>query len=284
MIRFEYYKPKSLDEVWELKEKIPDARFIAGGTDVMVEIRNGDISPSALLSLRSIPGLDNIEVSETTRIGALTTIGDLIHHPAIADKFPILVEAAKELGSPQIRNVATVGGNLCNCSPCADMVPPLLVLDARVRLQGSRGSRIIPLEELFVGPGESCLSPHEILTDILLEPPHHSAKTIYLKKGRMKMDLAVASVALLVEVEGESCQKARIAAGSVAPVPLRLKKVEALIEKSTLTRSLISQAQKLAAESVVPITDIRASEDYRREIMGILVKRALEKILERNSA
>jgi carbon-monoxide dehydrogenase medium subunit len=284
MIRFEYYRPKSLEEAWELKEKIPDARFIAGGTDVMVGIRNGDISPPALLSLRSIPGLDNIEAGETTRIGALTTIMDLIHHPSIIDKFPILVEAAKELGSPQIRNVATVGGNLCNCSPCADMVPPLLVLEARVQLQSSRGSRIIPLEELFVGPGESCLFPHEILTDILLDSPHRNAKTIYLKKGRMKMDLAVASVALLVEVEGERCQKARIAAGSVAPVPLRLKKVEALIEKSTLTRSLISQAQKLAAESVVPLTDIRASEEYRREIVGILVKRALEKILERNSA
>ena len=164
------------------------------------------------------------------------------------------------------------------------MVPPLLVLDARVRLQSSRGSRIITLEELFVGPGESCLAPHEILTDILLEPPHHSAKAIYLKKGRMKMDLAVASVALLVEMEGEKCHKVRIAAGSVAPVPLRLKKVEALIEEATLTRSLISQAQKLAAESVVPITDIRASEEYRREIVGIFVKRALEKILERKSA
>ena len=283
MIHFEYYRPNSLEEVWELKEKIPDARFVAGGTDVMVGIRNREISPPALISLRSLPGLDNIEVDKTTRIGALTTIRDLIHHPSIVDKFPILVEAAKELGSPQIRNVATVGGNLCNCSPCADMVPPLLVLDARVRLQSSRRSRVITLEELFVGPGESCLAPQEILTDILLEPPHHSAKAIYLKKGRIKMDLAVASVALLAEMEGEKCHKARIAAGSVAPVPLRLKKVEALIEEAILTRSLISQAQKLATESVVPITDIRASEEYRREIVGVFVKRALEKILERKS-
>ena len=280
MIRYQYYRPTSLDEVWELKEKIPGARFIAGGTDVMVGIRNGEISPPALISLRSLPGLDNVEVDETTRIGALTTIRDLIHHPSLVDKFPILVQAVKELGSPQIRNVATIGGNLCNCSPCADLAPPLLVLDAKVRLQSAQGSRVIPLEEFFVGPGESCLAPHEILTDIVLESPHRDAKSIYLKKGRMKMDLAVVSVAVLVEMEGERCHKARIAAGSVAPVPLRLKKVEATIEKSVLSPSLISEAQKLAQESVVPITDIRASEEYRREIVGIYVKRALEKILE----
>ena len=280
MIRYQYYRPKSLEEVWELKEKIPDARFIAGGTDVMVGIRNREISPPALISLRSLPGLDNIDVGETTRIGALTTIRDLIHHPSLVDKFPILVEAAKELGSPQIRNVATIGGNLCNCSPCADLAPPLLVLDAKVRLQSTQGSRVIPLQEFFVGPSESCLAPHEILTDIVLESPHRDAKAIYLKKGRMKMDLALASVALLVEMEGAKCHKARIAVGSVAPVPLRLKKVEAIIEEAILSSKLISQAQKLAQESVAPITDIRASEEYRREIVGIYVKRALEKILE----
>ena len=280
MIRYQYYRPKSLEEVWELKEKIPDARFIAGGTDVMVGIRNREINPSALISLRSLPGLDNIEANKITRIGALTTIRDLIHHPLLVNKFPILVQAAKELGSPQIRNIATIGGNLCNCSPCADMAPPLLVLDAKVRLQSAQGSRIIPLEEFFVGPGESCLAPHEILTDILLEPPHYGQKPLYLKKGRMKMDLATASVALLVEMEGKKCHKARIAVGSVAPIPLRLKKVEATIEKSVLSPRLISEAQKLAKESVAPITDIRASEEYRREIVGIYMKRALEKILE----
>jgi carbon-monoxide dehydrogenase medium subunit len=280
MRHYQYFKPKSLQEVWELKEKIPDARFIAGGTDVMVGIRNGEINPFALLSLRSLPGLDSIEVSETTRIGALTTITDLIHHPALNAKFPILVQAAKELGSPQIRNVATIGGNLCNCSPCADMAPPLLVLEAKVRLQSSRGSRVIPLQEFFVGPKESGLAPHEILTDILLEPVSHDAKAIYLKKGRMRMDLAVVSVALLVEMEVKKCLKASIAVGSAAPVPLRLKKVEEIIEDTTLSPNIISQAQKLASESITPITDIRGSAEYRREIVGIYVKRALEKILE----
>jgi carbon-monoxide dehydrogenase medium subunit len=280
MRHYQYFKPKSLQEVWELKEKIPDARFIAGGTDVMVGIRNGEINPFALLSLRSLPGLDSIEVGETTRIGALTTITDLIHHPSLNAKFPILVQAAKELGSPQIRNVATIGGNLCNCSPCADMAPPLLVLEAKVRLQSSRGSRVIPLQEFFVGPKESGLAPHEILTDILLEPVSHDAKAIYLKKGRMRMDLAVVSVALLVEMEVKKCLKASIAVGSAAPVPLRLKKVEEIIEDTTLSPNIISQAQKLASESITPITDIRGSAEYRREIVGIYVKRALEKILE----
>lgn len=281
---FAYYKPQSLEEVWELKEKIPDARFIAGGTDVMVNVRKGDISPPALISLRSIPELDSIETGETTRIGTLTTISDLIHHPSLHEKFPILVEAAKTMGCLQIRNVATIGGNLCNCSPCADMAPPLLVLEAKVRLQSIQGSRVIPLDDFFLGPGESCLTPHEILTDILLDSIKPNTKMAFLKKGRVRMDLAVVSIAVLLEMEGERCRKARIAAGSVAPVPLRLPKVEALLKDVEITEKLISEAQKLASESVAPITDVRGSEEYRREIVGVYVKRALKSALEWSKA
>lgn len=280
MKRFNYYKPRSLKEVWELKEKEPDARFIAGGTDMLVGIKNGEISPPVLISLRSIPGLDSIEMDESTRIGALTTISDLIQHQELLYEFPVLVEAAKSLGSVQIRNVATIGGNLCNCSPCADMALPLLVLEAKVRLQTAKQSREIPLNEFFVGPGESCLAPYEILTDILLESPPQNAKATFMKKGRGKMDLAVASIAVLLEMKGEKCYKARLAAGSVAPVPLRLLKVEALLEGTTLSKDLVAKAQQLAGDSVAPITDIRSTEEYRRHVAGVLVKRALEKVLE----
>jgi len=280
MNRFKYYKPRSLDEVWELKEKIPGSLFIAGGTDVIVGIKNNELRPQALISLRSIPELDDIEVDGGARIGALATISDIIQNPELRKDYPVLVEAAKSLGSVQIRNVATIGGNLCNCSPCADMALPLLVMEAKVRLQTTKKSREIPLNEFFKGPGESCLSPHEILTDILLDPLHKNAKTSFMKKGRVKMDLAVASVAVLLEMESKTCHKARIAAGSVAPVPLRLSKIETMFEGATLTKKDVTEAQRLAEDNVVPITDVRSTEEYRRQITGVLVKRALERALE----
>ncbi len=279
MRHFDYLRPKSLKEALQLKKTIADARFISGGTDLIVQIKKRELQPQALISLRSIPGLATIEVNGGARIGALATINDILQDPELGHNYPVLAEAAKSLGSVQIRNVATVGGNLCNCSPCADMALPLLVLEAKVRLQTAKAGREIPLGEFFKGPGESCLASDEILTDILLDPPHQKAKAIFLKKGRVKMDLAIASLAMLLEMEGGKCRKARIAAGSVAPVPLRLSKVEALLEGSRISKDLVSKAQKLARDNVSPITDVRATEEYRRQIVGVYIKRGLEKIL-----
>jgi carbon-monoxide dehydrogenase medium subunit len=176
--------------------------------------------------------------------------------------------------------MATIGGNLCNCSPSADMALPLLVLEAKVRLKTAEKSREIPIDELFKGPGKTCLSSHEILTDILLDPLGKNTRACFMKKGRVKMDLAVASVIVRLEMEGKRCRKARIAAGSVAPVPLRLKKVEALFEGAAISSRIMARAQQLAEDNVIPITDIRSTEEYRRQIAGVLVKRALERALE----
>jgi len=284
MKHFKYYKPLSLKEAWELKKKIHGSLFIAGGTDVLVGIKNSEIHPQALISLRSIPGLNSIDSGKVTRIGALATISDIIQNPELKKDFPVLVEAAKSLGSVQIRNVATIGGNLCNGSPCADMALPLLVMEAKVRLQTAKEKREIPLHEFFKGPGESCLAPHEILTDILLDPPQKNAKTSFIKKGRIKMDLAVASVAVRLDMEGNKCLKARIAAGSVAPVPLRLSKVETILEGAAITKEHIAEAQRMAEDNVIPITDIRSTEEYRRQITGVLVKKAVERALEWSQA
>lgn len=279
MNRIEYHKPQSLNEAWEQKEKVSGARFVAGGTDIFVKIKNREIIPSALISLRSIPELVGVENGNVTRIGAMTTITELVQHSALFDNYPVLINAAGTLGSVQIRNVATIGGNLCNCSPCSDTALPLLILDAKVRLKLPGKSREIPLHEFFLGPGESCLAEEEVLTDIQLDPPSPNTKAIFLKKGRVKMDLAIASVAVLLEMEGDICRKARFAAGSVAPVPMRLSKLEKLFENSKISGEVLAEAQKLAMESVSPIDDIRSTADYRREIVGVFVKRAVEKIL-----
>ena len=279
MRHFDYLRPKSLKEALQQKKTIAGAKFISGGTDLLVQIKNRELQPPALISLRSIPELATIEINGGARIGALATISDIIQHNELGLNYPVLVEAARRLGSVQIRNVATVGGNLCNCSPSADMALPLLVLEAKVRLRTAKARREIQISEFFKGPGESCLSSDEILTDIILDPPHQKAKATFLKKGRVKMDLAIASLAVLLEMEGGRCRKARIAAGSVAPVPLRLYKVEALLEGSTVTEKLAAEAQRLATKIISPITDIRATEEYRRQIVRVYVKRGLEKIL-----
>jgi carbon-monoxide dehydrogenase medium subunit len=282
MRRFSYEKPKAIKDALRLKNEKKGSVYIAGGTDVMVQIKNREIQPSTLISLRNIPDLTNIEINGGARIGALTTIADIIQHPTLGSSYPIFAEVASRIGSVQIRNVATIGGNLCNCSPCADMALPLLVLDAKVRLQSSSTAREVPIGEFFLGPGESCLLEDEIMTDILLERPDTNALTVFQKKGRVKMDLAVASVAVLLDMEGDLCRKARIAAGSVAPVPQRLRRVEELLGGANLEEEKICEAIKIAEASVDPITDIRSTEDYRREIVGVFVKRCLERVRDRS--
>ncbi len=278
MIHFDYFKPRYLGEAWDLYEKHPGARYIAGGTDLLVKIKNRDAKPRGLISLRSIPGLAGIDIGETTHIGSMTTITDLIQHPELGRIFPVLIQAAKRIGSLQIRNVATVGGNLCNCSPCADTALALLLMDARVVLNGPKGIREVPVQEFFLGPGESCLASGEILTGIRLDKPVSNARAIFMKKGRVKMDLAIASVAVLLEMDGDTCKRACFAAGSVAPVPLRLKKVEELFENVVISKEIIIEAQKIAMSSISPITDIRSTADYRREIVGIYIKRAVQEL------
>ena len=281
MTGYAYLKPGSIAEVFRLKEDMPEARFVGGGTDIMVKIKNREMSPSTLISLRSVPELQGIDARGAVRIGAMTSITDLIQNEILPTKYPVLVQAARRLGSTQIRNVATVGGNLCNCSPCADTATPLLVLEARAVLQSPRGTREIPLTEFFRQPGETCMASDEILTQILIPAFNATRKgggvrAAFFKKGRVKMDLAVASLSVLLQTEGNQVKKARLAAGSVAPVPLHLTRVEDLLEGNNLSSSLIAEARRLAEESVRPITDIRSTEEYRRHIVGVFVKRALE--------
>jgi len=280
MSRYDYYQPESLEEAFRLKKTIPDSVYISGGTELMVRINKKELHPRALISLRSIPDLCGVENGKKIRIGAMTSISDIKKNSLLYEKYPVLFQAAKELGGVQIRNVATIGGNLCNGSPAADLAPPLLALEAKVRLQSDQKSRELPLENFFLGPGETSLSPGEILTDILLEPPEKNTKTIFLKKGRTRMDLAVASVAVLIRTEGDRCLSARVAVGSAAPTPLRLFEVEALLEGATYSRELLTEAQQQASHSVSPITDVRSTADFRCHLVGVLVKRALEKLMD----
>jgi len=276
MTRYDYHRPSSLAEAHALKAEIGDARFIAGGTDLMIRVRDKEVRPKALISLRNVAGLAGVTMAGGgARIGAATTIADIARHAELGRAFPVLVEAAGRVGGPAVRNAGTVGGNLCNASPCADTALPLLVLDARLAIEGPRGGREIPLAELFRGPRSTSLAPDEIVTAVIVPAPAPGARAAFLKKGRVKMDLSLASVAVLLELDGDTCATARVAAGSVAPTPIRLPAAEALLAGRRLTDDVVAAAAEAAMQGVSPITDVRSTAEYRRQIVGVYLRRAV---------
>jgi carbon-monoxide dehydrogenase medium subunit len=281
---FDYARPSSLSEAFELQRTLSDALFVAGGTDLLLRIREGRLHPKTLISLNRIEELRGIRLGDPTWIGATTPVADLLEHAELCARFPVLCQAAKTLGSAQIRNVATVGGNLINASPCADLAPPLLVSDARVVLQSATRVRELTLEELFVAPGETRLGPGELLTAVLIDSPPPARRAVFEKISRVSMDISIASVALALDVEAGVCRRARVAAGSVAPRPVRLIEAERALEGRKLDASLAAAAAARASEEVRPITDIRSTAEYRRHVVGVLVRRGLEKLAKGETA
>jgi CO/xanthine dehydrogenase FAD-binding subunit len=284
--RYDYLRPCTLEEARRLKSEIAGSRFIAGGTDLLVRIDDGQERPGALISLRSLPELVGVETNGVTRIGSMTVLTDLLEHRELCNRYPVLRQAVAAIGSVQIRNAATLGGNLCNASPCADGAAALLALDARLRIRGPGGERDVAIDTFFAGYRETCLRPDEVLTAVLVDPPARGSRGVFLKKCRLERDLALASVAVCLELDdgGTTCRTARLAAGSVAPTPLRLKQVEALLEGRRLTPDVLAQAGDLARQSVAPVSDVRASADYRRHLTGVLTRRAVETLLGRRPA
>ncbi|MFQ5555688.1 MAG: FAD binding domain-containing protein [Acidimicrobiia bacterium] len=272
---YAYHRPRSLDEALGLVAEVPGARFIGGGTDLLVQMNGGD-PPPALISLRDVPELDGVEDGERLRIGAAVPFTDIAAHQAVRTRLPALVDSIRVIGSPQIRNVATLGGNLCNASPGADAAPPLLVYGTAVELRGPAGVREMPLDEFFTGPGATAKAPDEILVSVLVDPQPEGARTIFLRKGRVKMDIAIASVAVQIETDGAVVSCCRIAAGAVAPVPMRLPGTEAVVAGSALDDTVVALARARAREEVAPITDVRATARYRTRLVGVYVQRALE--------
>ena len=280
MNAYHYHRPRTLEEVFELCRQEPRARLLAGGTDLLVQLRSGRAeAPPALISLRGVPELEGVTDGERLRIGAATALTDVAENALVAQRFPALIESIAALGSRQIRNVATLGGNLCNASPGADTAPPLLVHEARVELRSPSASRELALEDFFSGPGTTRIEEDEILAAVLLDTPAPGSRAVFVRKGRVAMDIATASVAVHLELDGERIVRARIAAGSVAPVPLRLRSVEALLEGCEPDVDLLQLAQVETSALIQPISDLRATADYRRKLTGVLLRRALENLL-----
>lgn len=277
MKKFDYYQPESLKEAYQLMEKVKgEALYVAGGTDVIVRIKQRAIQPEALISLRRVQEIKEIKENGGVVIGAGVLFREIEHSDFIARHHKALWQAARVLANPQIRNVATIGGNICNAAPSADSAPPLLAMEAEVELEGPGGSRKIMLEDLFTGPGETAKEPEEIMTRIVIPQQPANTATSFLKIGRVSQDIAIANAAALVTIEGGVCKKCRLAVGAVAPVPLRLKSIEERVEGQKIEEDLLQEIEEMVTKAVSPITDVRSTAEYRRAVSGVLVKRAIE--------
>jgi carbon-monoxide dehydrogenase medium subunit len=278
--KFEYHTPTSLPEALDLLTKY-DGRgaVLAGGTDLLVSMKKREVLPEHLISLKGVAELKGIhDEKEGMKIGTFVTLGEIEHSKMIQDKFGVLWDAVQVMASRQIRNLATIGGNLCSAAPSADTAPPLIVLDASVEILSPNGKRKVLVENFFKGPGESDLKPGEILTQIMIpNPPPKSGGAYFKLMRRAAMDLAQVGIAacLSIDLEKNICTGARIALGAVGLTPIRALKAEQILLNKQVNQKIGKEAGKIAAEEANPRSSIRASKEYRREMIEVLTKRAV---------
>ncbi len=274
MRRFEYFEPSSLLEAIALLARYQGrAQPLAGGTDLLVELKEQLRRADCVINIKKIPGIDRLsfDAYDGLHIGALVTAREVEVSPVVLEKYFSLAQSVRELGSIQVRNRATIVGNVCRASPSADTLPPLIADGAEITIHGASGHRTLPLEEFFTGPGKTVLQHDELVTAIRVPAPAPRTGKVYFKHGRRKaMELATVGVAVTL-----SQDEIRIVLGAVASTPIRAKKAEALLRGKSLDAKLISEAARAAAEESRPISNVRASAHYRREMVAVLTRRAL---------
>lgn len=290
MNRFEYYEPATLHDAVRLLVRCgPAASVLAGGTDLLVEIKEKLRRPGHIINIKRIPDIDALvyDPLHGLRIGALATARAVELHPAVLRHYPGLAQAAKELGSIQVRNRATIAGNVCRASPSADTLPPLVADGAQVILvgpaaqDGAYSERTVALEAFFTGPGRSVMRPGEILREITIAAPAPRTGRAYIKHGRRKaMELATVGVAASLTLDRGLCSNVRIALGAVAPTPIRARRAEAVLEGRAPDAATLAAVARAAMAEATPISNVRASAAYRREMVGVLTRRAIEQALE----
>lgn len=282
---FDYCAPKGLDEALDIFAEYGErARALAGGTDLVLFMERGKLKPELVVEIPLCPPFTGMEVTNgQICIGSRTTMRELETSPIIREKLPILAEAAGKVGSLQVRNLATIGGNICTASPAGDTLPALLVLDASVRLARKGAERVIPLREFFVGPGETVRQPDELLTEVISPVPSGKVGWSFYKLSvRRYMDIAIVNAAALVVVDEEgSITDARLAFGSVAPTPIRVYEAEEKLKGNVVDENLLDEIAKLAQAASSPITDQRGTAEYRRIMVYRLAKRVVREAYER---
>ncbi len=273
---FEYVEPKTVEEALDFLATYGEkAKVIAGGTDLLVQMKMGKIHPKCVVNISRIPALRYLIKERGLRIGSLTTFRDLERSQVIKERYTALYEAARSVSSVQIKSMGTVGGNLCNASPAADAAPPLIVFGGMVKLAEKGHETILRLDEFFVGPGEPLLSPTEMLVEIQVPEVTGNVGSAFLKLGRVSADLAKVSCAVAIERKDNVCGSCGIALGSVAERPMRALRAEEMMTGESFKKELAEKVAEKASEEIRPITDVRSTDWYRKEVSKVLVRDAL---------
>ena len=281
---FDYYRPTTLDETLAIVERLDgNLSILAGGTDLLVAMKERRGKHPALLDIKSVPELNAIRFENGSAcLGATATAREIAASAFVRERFPMLAHALKFLGSMQIGNRATIGGNLCNASPAADSAPTLLVLGASLKLVGKPGTRWIPVDKFFVAPRKTVID-HELLSEVRVPAVAPTGYGVFHKLGTRNApeDIAIVSAAVYAvpDADKRAWQEVRIALGAVAPTPIRARYAEERIQGQPIDEKTADETGRVAAQQdAQPITDIRASAEYRRAVVGVLVKRALQQI------
>lgn len=282
----EYYAPCTLKEAKGLLENTSESKIFAGGTDLLLKFRGQKRKPLTIISLKNIKRLKEIIKGNdgSIFIGSMASLSSIENYKFLCKKYPALIAAACSVGSPSLRNTATIGGNICNASPSADMAPPLLVYEASALVDISGTEKEFPVSEFFNGPGSTILGQNDILVGFILPDPGPSCKSGFLKHSRGKgMDVATVNTAISLTMKEGMCIKANIALGAVAPRPIMVPDSEKILrgEQLLYSRDILRKAADAAAMTISPIDDVRASAEYRKSIAGTLVYKLLHSLLNK---
>lgn len=282
--KFDYFAPQTIQETLELLDKHgQDSKLLAGGTDLIVSLRARERLPKNVIDIKGVKELHELSYNEKRGldVGAAVTLNKLIHYDAVSKIFPVLKEAVNTIGDFEIRNRATLVGNICNASPAADSAPALLVLEATVNVASRKGKRAVPIREFFSGVKKTTLAHNEMVTSISVPTPPKGSVGGYLKARRtVGEDLAVVGVGGLVTSAGKAGKSVRLAYASVAPTPVRAFEAEKIFETSKPVDQIVDQVLPVIEKVVSPISDLRGGKEYRLNLVAVLTKRLLHRLWE----
>ncbi|HBY57168.1 MAG TPA: xanthine dehydrogenase family protein subunit M [Candidatus Atribacteria bacterium] len=275
---FEYFAPKTLAGALDLLYRYQDknTRILAGGTDLLVKMKTIGLDADYLISIKEIPELKFIDTDAGLRIGAAVPLSHIEKIEKVREKYPALYESIKSMAAIAIRNMATMPGNICNASPAGDTIPPLIAYEAKLKLVSKRGERTVLVEDFITGVGKTIIKRDELLTQVIIPEISKNSGGAFLKKGRVKADIAKINLAVCLKREGEICKDCRIVLGSVFIKAVRAKKAEELLRGQVINNDLIIKTAKKASEVIKPIDDIRSTAEYRTELARVMTEDALK--------
>jgi len=280
---FEYLAPKTLDEALSLLDNYKDksVRILAGGTDLLVKMKISDLKTDYLINIKNIPELNFIDTADGLKIGAAVSLSRIERIGKVKERYPALYEGIKSMAAIAVKNMGTIAGNICNASPAADTVPPLIAYGAEVKLVNKRGERTVLVEDFITGVGKTVIEADEIISQVNIPEINKNSGSAFSKKSRVKADIAKINLAVYLEKEGNICKDCKIVLGSVAVKAIRVKEAEGLLKGQTVNASRIDEAAEKASEEIKPIDDIRSSVEYRTDVARVMVEDTIKVAWER---